>query len=1039
MERAQEGRQPQEVKTGKQSLKEMLFLAEQAKEAGLKVLPGQRWAFHYPSGGSGRDEALKGLLEGSLVPDEAVNRLKPDAVIYDIKDIEKDGLEAVSSRIREATARIAYYDYQRLAEFAINLQGKQLDPMAVEQLYGGLAQSRMQKKLLDAYGHTGRQQMESALKHEGQVIVQAFDQAPPTKRIFDALKVDWLCEKRQLVRTSERDQLVQRLSESEKQLFTTLKYDYGQYVETGNDEAYRQLVEQIRQLIPDLQQLESSSESDQPSESMQELQQELEPYMDQVGPPGTPDDPAIPPTDSDEYHTPPPEAGEAGEQAASRPFFEITPSGSSPKPMVGYYCSGRKSYYDPTTKTWSKRKQLTPYVAAVADEQRQTISGSVGSGLTSIPIPNTYTLDIYSLKYTGSLPKVHRDQNGCFYLETTGPCQFSIDFAKEIDPQTGRPVPEDLQLLHRSSLSPETEAAIQQLTGSNLDKALQVQRYVLSHHFYPGGGDLQAAQALQHKLRVESSADDYITNLDRSEYLECYSANTLFVAMVRQVGVPARLVFGHKIDTARKGKAAIDSSTGHAWAEIWDGQVWRRVDATPSPKPEDKKPNEDRSGDKNETTPSQEPDDNGMSEPTDQSSPSPEGQTGQSQPGEASDSEVQQAQQQLDQAEQQLDQMEQRKQELQEQIKDINSFNDLEKIKEQLEQEDLIDEIRQEVEEKLEAKEEEMKNEIKEQLDQMVDDGFLDEQQRDQLIEKLEQEELKRLDRLMKEIEQEKILYDQYEAIKEEVMPLVDSWFDYFVERLPRQTEIVLDEDSLTRQGAVSKRAAMRPRNLIFGTVKNPRIIDQSIRPLFLASLMVDVSGSMAGKKLESAQKLLIFFCELFSRIEQEFGYIRFSINTFSDKVKTIKEFDHDYDSAQRYLFPDKTQATVKARLMKELKVQGGTNMLDAVQQAAKDLNEQTYEYPDYASAFYFFGDGGDSYRNEANIRSFLQLNDFQKGFGEHMYSAILLGNQSQKQELATVFGDDHTTVAPDFDTLIEEAMTRFDEDIEEYLDNKIM
>ncbi|HCC74011.1 MAG TPA: hypothetical protein DEP92_04360, partial [Candidatus Komeilibacteria bacterium] len=208
-------------------------------------------------------------------------------------------------------------------------------------------------------------------------------------------------------------------------------------------------------------------------------------------------------------------------------------------------------------------------------------------------------------------------------------------------------------------------------------------------------------------------------------------------------------------------------------------------------------------------------------------------------------------------------------------------------------------------------------------------------------------------------------------------------------------------------------------------------------KPRFMASILVDVSGSMAGEKLQSARKLLIFYSELFSRISQAFGYIRFSIDTFSDSVTEIKGFKQDYDSPQRYDFEDGTQSTVKVRLMQRLTTQGGTNMLDGIKKAASELNKQVEEYPDYASAFYFVGDGEDTNGNAANITKFLQMNGSEHGFGEHMYSAILLGNEFQRRELAEIFGDEHTNVAPDFDELIEKSMDKFDEDLEEYLKTK--
>jgi uncharacterized protein YegL len=229
----------------------------------------------------------------------------------------------------------------------------------------------------------------------------------------------------------------------------------------------------------------------------------------------------------------------------------------------------------------------------------------------------------------------------------------------------------------------------------------------------------------------------------------------------------------------------------------------------------------------------------------------------------------------------------------------------------------------------------------------------------------------------------------------------------------------------------------MKTRNLLFGTVKNPREIQSSIKPRFMASILVDVSGSMAGEKLQEARKLLIFYSELFSRVSRAFGYIRFSIDTFSDSVTEIKGFKQDYDSPNRYNFEDGAQSTVKVRLMQKLFTQGGTNMLDGIKKAANELNKLVEEYPDYASAFYFVGDGGDTHGNSANIKKFLKINESEHGFGEHMYSAILLGNESQRQELAAIFGDEHTNVAPDFDELIEKSMDKFEEDLEEYLKTK--
>lgn len=1049
---SREGREPPRSDTGRHPLtREMMFLAEQAAEGGLRALPGKGWGLHYPVDAETRAQRLQELLNGTCTAAEVAHELQPDAVTYDVEDITAQGLEQVSARIRDLSASIAHFDYPRYTRFIEAMRDSDVPLGELDRLYASMTSARTQKRLLDAYGSTGQRQLERALDGEVRRTLQSPASGSRSQRVLDALKIDWLCEEQHRVAPEDRDRLIASLSGEERDLFNRLAPHFRGYVQEGTEAEYAQLLQGVHDDWPRLQREAGPSQS---SEGMERLEQELEPLKNRVGPPGTPEDPAIPPDDSDEYHTPPVQPGESKEKVRARPIFEIEP------PLKGYYASGRKSYFDPETKTWSKRKQLAAYAETQPGKERFRISGNLDRGLKSLPVPNGYALDAGSLTWTGQPPQIFRDQNGCFYLQASGEGSFSVEFVQEEQPFIGPPVPEDTVPLHRAPLSAKTEAAMQRMIGTPLQKAEQARQYLLANHFYPGGGDLESAQALQYKIRNESTGETYLPNLDQSEYLECYSANTLFIAMLRKAGVPARLVIGHHIQSAQDGKAAITESTGHAWTEIWDGTVWRRFDATPRPKPEDKKPEPEEGDKKQEVAPAA--DDGGIDAPPSpgqagqesekgkkQESAAPESQPGKSsqegqpsgKPGEemsdVSDADVSEAEAQLQQAQKQMDRTNEQKQQLQEQAQQAKKFQDLEDLKQQVEESGLFDDMKEELQKSLEAKEREMKGEITDELDAMADDGFLDEERRDQLAKELGEKTAQELDQIRAVIDRENHLYREYDDLRQEVKPLVEEWFKYFAERLPRHEEVEQDEDSLNRQGSFNRRSVMRPRNLLFGTVKNPRQIKASLRPKFLSSLLVDVSGSMEGRKLRDARKLLVFFSELFSRISDAFGYIRTSIDIFSDGVTTIKDFDQEYDSPRRYDFGDGPPSTVKLRLMERLRTQGGTNMLTAIQKAAGRLNEEHHDNPDYASAMYFFGDGGDTCGNAENIRNFLRLNNAEHGFGEHLYSATLLGNESQRRELAAIFGDDHTNVAPDFEELVRQSMEKFDEDIEAYLRDK--
>lgn len=1022
--------------------REIVHLAEQVSQGGLKALPGNRWALHYPGEGAVRAETLKGLLEGRYEPADVAVKLRPDAVIFNVADIEKIGLDGMTARIREVSAMAEHGDYERFASFVASMKGKDADIGTLQTLYDGITKSRTRSQLLKAYGKTGQQQMETALRHDADATVTNFQMNRGIDRVLQTLKMQWL-ERRGLATSKQTDTVLNALSAKEKELYEHLADAYASYADSGNQDAFAKLQDEIRSQLPAISDIEN-----QMSPEMEELKEELEEFMDDAVPPGTPGDLNIPPDDEDEYHTSEPNPDESSEKGPSQAIFEITPAGANTDPLAGYFASGRKSYYDAQTKTWSKKKQLTPYETNVTGDRRWTISGRIGGGLKSLPIPAGYCLDNDSLSYSGEEPTLFRDQKGCFYVQSTGSCLFSVDFLKESPATSEAPISEDLAPLTQGPISADAETMLSSLQGSAVDRAQKIVRYVHNHHFYPGGGDLTMAQALQHKLRTQSTGDTYIQNLEMSEYLECYSSNTLFIAYCRKAGVPARLVVGHKTDGAQNGKTSITTSTGHAWSEFWDGQSWRRIDATPPVKPDDKKKGDDGQNEQN-STPSSNADDDGIDTAPEQQDITDQmrdkidekmNDVQNQQMSEADTDDVSSGESTLDEAKKKIDQMKQKQREMQKKINETKSFQDLEKTEQEIQESDLYDDMKEALEEMRTSKEEQMKTELEERIDAMADDGFMDEDQAAEMHEQMKEADAKELDAMQKIVERDEKEYQAYDSIREEVMPLVEHWYKYFAEHLPKESDIDVDDSSLTRRGLLNRKAMMKPSALLFGKVRNPRVFKPSVKPRFIASILVDVSGSMKDNgKLESARKLLVFYSELFSRISREFGYIRFSINTFSDSITKIKGFDQDYDSRERYEFAPGDTTTVKVRLMRSVKTDGGTNMLDALDHSLTELDEQREGYEDHVSALYFIGDGEDTCGNKYNIQKLLGSSKEKNMHDEHLKSAVLLGSEQERRALSELFGDEHTTVAGNFDQLIEQSMSRFADDIEQYCDEMTM
>lgn len=288
------------------------------------------------------------------------------------------------------------------------------------------------------------------------------------------------------------------------------------------------------------------------------------------------DDFEIPPEDNDEYIPQDSEFGEAmGEQSR---FAEIYP------PFLWYYAQWKKSFFDRNTNLWSKKKQLKPFSHKLSEWiKKYTYTWVITGWVNAIPLPDWARPDTNSLcAQWGSIPEFQVDQNWCVYLISKTKQFVSFNFWLNQHTNDTAPINADNEKIIFDSLSSNTQELLTNLRnswGSALQLASAIKYYIVKNKKY--------STKVQWTLRNKSNRNNYVKNLDESPILECFSANSLCVALCRELWIPARLVVGHMIQSVNdEWKACITKNDWHARSEIWDDSTFQRIriDATPTQK-----------------------------------------------------------------------------------------------------------------------------------------------------------------------------------------------------------------------------------------------------------------------------------------------------------------------------------------------------------------------------------------------------------------------------------------------------------------------
>lgn len=686
-----------------------------------------------------------------------------------------------------------------------------------------------------------------------------------------------------------------------------------------------------------------------------------------------------------------PRDAEFGESAWESPrFAEISPSYS------GYYTSAEKSIFDPRVNQWSENQQLSPYSgSSTVGSKEYSYAINLKRGLIPVPLPEWALVDIGKIYYSWQqAPIFLQDQNGCMYVQCQeAHQQLSFSFCLWGAKIQSPPTSEESEKMIIDNISPETRTILTQCQWkSPRETAKIIRAYILRMKKY--------STKVQGTLHKKSNSRNYIKHLDASPILECYSANTLFCALMREAWVPSRTVLGHMAQwVSKEWTSLLSSNNGHAWSKVWDGKEWVKFDATPTEKEDGSKSDQnmdekweqwedsgDGNMDENQSSESGgqpgEQSEDGTSgwesqwpSEWDKSWESKSGKDGKSSPWKTPNSwEWGKSPKDL------LDEMIEKAKEdslarqadkIQDTIEKLEKATSKEDIRKTLDESGLDEFAKDEVDriwndEILEQEKKEL-DDIREswneeRLDEALKNSLLDEEYKKKLkeyahevrkaIEEAKNRVKSEMDR-MGFSEREMALYQAYKDLEKEVAWEVKKQISALERLLPPKYKLTPDDRRhksgglLADTGALVNHALTNDPNVFRRTKqdKDPTEINM------YETIVIDRSGSMGnfashGSALRESVKAAIIRAKVLEHFK-----VDFSILFFDDNVESVMDFWEK--------FSDKRKCSVPSRLMRALEKSWGTNIsapLTYTWQAMKD--ERRKKWWSHFGNITFIGDG---------------------------------------------------------------------------------
>jgi hypothetical protein len=291
-------------------------------------------------------------------------------------------------------------------------------------------------------------------------------------------------------------------------------------------------------------------------------------------------------------HRPENNSIESVEQARKTVMWEL--EGES---LPGYYRENTSSYFDPKTREWHVYRQSRPDVPLITSDRKDIQLRStfrVGSQIVELPSREGYAINVSGIKIDGEVirPALVQTSDGNYLLyfpkEAMGK-QITLTYALGKTENTPMLAPESRQLsemtwsLSGTSALPQKDREfifkiMDRKDLTKLQKAKLLEKYMQETFIY----SLSPEDSDWYNQAVD--ADDYMRRIFERRTVDCDVANTVLVNLLRQQGIPSRLVIGfaHSGGVLSGEAQQLVASEKHGWVEAYIGGKWVTLDGTPT-------------------------------------------------------------------------------------------------------------------------------------------------------------------------------------------------------------------------------------------------------------------------------------------------------------------------------------------------------------------------------------------------------------------------------------------------------------------------